>query len=104
MDPRTNELQGSRHSERSSSSPLAWPCHTKCYSSHIEEYNENITLGSQQFKVRRFPRIDYNGKERSICPSIQYERTDDSRAYEIPMTHCTFLSITKRYSLHVIFK
>lgn len=44
MDAHMNKLQQSKHSEHSSSLP-AWLCHTKWYSSHIEDYNENITLG-----------------------------------------------------------
>lgn len=44
MDAHMNKLQQSKHSKHSSSLP-AWLCHTKWYSSHIEDYNENITLG-----------------------------------------------------------
>lgn len=43
MGAHMNKLQQSKHTKHSSSLP-AWPHHTKCYSSHIEEYNENITL------------------------------------------------------------
>lgn len=46
MDTHMNKLQQSKHSKHSSSLP-AWPRHTKCCSSHIEEYNENITLGER---------------------------------------------------------
>lgn len=45
MDAHMNKLQRSKHSKHSSLP--AWPHHTKCYSSHIEEYNENITLGER---------------------------------------------------------
>lgn len=42
MDTHMNKLQGSQRS--SSFSLLAWPGYTKCYSSHMEKYNENIIL------------------------------------------------------------
>lgn len=41
-----NKLPRSKHFKRSSFLP-AWLHHTKCYSVHIEQYNENITLGER---------------------------------------------------------
>lgn len=43
MDAHMNKSQRSKHTEHPSSLP-ALPCHTKWYSSHIENDNENITF------------------------------------------------------------
>lgn len=60
MDAHMNKLQRSKHSKHSSPLP-AWPRHTKCYSSHIEEYNENITLGERCWARSKGWQMDGSG-------------------------------------------
>lgn len=60
MDAHMNKLQRSKHAKHSSSLP-ALPRHTKCYSSHIEEYNENITLGERCCAPSRGWQMDGDG-------------------------------------------
>lgn len=60
MDAHMNKLLGSKHSKHSSSLP-AWLHHVKCYSVHIEHYNENITLGERSCAPSKGWQMDGSG-------------------------------------------